>query len=393
MRDDTKNQDEEAQAEETALKSAETSAAVRRSRRQQISINELYCTRMMGTDCARCQMACPAEAISFDEEDCPVVDAEACTRCGICLSICETFGSAHMSMEDIHNRFTRVAKRGEGVVVTCQENIREGVTPAANVVALPCLACLSPEFWTLLLAEGMKVSVSVSMRNCPDCEKAGSIASMLYGRAIETAESYCNGKIAFLRKLPTKDVAEDEDEDPTKVDRRAAFDDVVDDVKNIAQGKRSIRNSKTLNDYVDRHEKEKNRENLRLVDLSQYQSENKGMNSKIMWPKRQLLLAAIDANPEIAERVPINLVHIDAEKCSLQGDCVEVCPAHALRPSSSGRIPHLDARYCIGCGLCVSACLEGAVSFEETTAAAFQKKKKQEEIPSPVTRTVRVKRT
>lgn len=392
MNDDTDKLDEETGIQETAQETAEASGTVRRSRRQQISINELYCTRMMGTDCARCQMACPAEAISFDDEDCPVVDAEACTRCGICLSICETFGSAHMSMEDIHNRFTRVAKRGEGVVVTCQENIGEGVTPAANVVSLPCLACLSPEFWTLLLAENIKVSVSVNMRNCPDCEKAGSIASMLYGRAIETAESYCNGKIAFLRKLPTKEEGEDDD-DPTKVDRRAAWDDAVDDVKNIAKGKRSIRGSKTLNDYVDRREKEKNRENLRLVDLSQYQPANKSLRGKIMWPKRQLLLAAIDADPEIADRVPINLVHIDAEKCSLQGDCIEVCPAHALRASTTSKIPHLDARYCIACGLCVSACMEGAVSFEETTAAAFQKKKKEEEVAAPVTRTVRVKRT
>ena len=40
-----------------------------------------------------------------------------------------------------------------GVVLTCKENVFPGLEPAANVVVLPCLACLSPEFWTLVLTE------------------------------------------------------------------------------------------------------------------------------------------------------------------------------------------------------------------------------------------------
>lgn len=49
-----------------------------------------------------------------------------------------------------------------------------------------------------------------------------------------------------------------------------------------------------------------------------------------------------------------------AEKCDLCGDCVKVCPFHAIIIDSDWRY---DSVTCEGCGKCVAACPTGALSY------------------------------
>ena len=355
-----------------------TTVRPRSERTPKIITRDAYCTRMRGTECARCQLACPAGAIDFDAQRRPVIDGRACTHCGICMGICDTFTTKHMSMDDVHDHIVNVALRGQNVVITCEEYVAATFTPANNVVVLPCLACLSPEFWTAILAENINVSISVNMRNCPKCKKAGSIAGMLYGRAVETAESYVRErKVGYIRKLPKKDLTLEREPDPEVSEKRAAFQDALGDVMSIASGRGRIRTSKTLNDYVNRREREKAAERLRLSSGDEAGGADARDHGRTMFPKRQLLLSAIDVTPDIAERIPIMLARTDATKCASHGDCVDVCPTGARRAAGPDETPIFAPRYCIACGLCTAVCTEGAITLEETTAAALLRKRKR----------------
>ena len=373
---------EQAQAPAQEPDAGEKLAEQAKRRARQIHTLQAYCTRVRGADCARCQMGCPAEAISFNEDGCPEVDADACTLCGICMGICDAFTTNRVDMEDVHEHILNIAKRGDDIVITCEENVFPGLNPASNVVVLPCLACLSPEFWTLLLAENMTVRIAADLRYCNDCERAGNFADALYSRAIETAESYVDGKIGYQRVIPEKPLVAEEGPDGAGADRRDAFTNLADDAVGIAFGKRRLRNSKTLNDYVARRDKTRAQARLRLsngLDFKNTGRTPKGKAKKTLWPKRKLLLCAIDSDPDIAKRIPIMLSATDTQKCAGCRGCVEACPSGARQPSAKGEPPAFDARYCIACGLCVDACPEGAVSLEETTAAALQREEQQEE--------------
>ncbi|WP_232050833.1 4Fe-4S dicluster domain-containing protein [Arabiibacter massiliensis] len=342
------------------------------ARANQIVVLRDFCVRTRGAECGRCALACPHAAISFDEDGRPTIDEEACTRCGICLGICDAFSSARVTMHDLHARIRRIALRGEDVVLTCKENVFPGLEPAANVVVLPCLAMLSPEFWTLVLSENVPVRIAADLAYCADCGRAGDMGEMLYSHAIQTAEAWSGRTVGYTGVIPEKENLVKDLADPTGVDRRSAFANLVGDVSDIATGKRRLRNSEVLQQFYERKERARARARLNLADGVQFNDfVPEGRTKKTMQPKRQLLLEAIDRDPAIAARVPVVVSATDCERCANALACAAACPTGARCPDPADGTLAFDARYCIGCGLCVPACPEGAVELVEATAALF----------------------
>lgn len=341
-------------------------------RPQRIVVLRDFCIRTKGAACERCALACPKDAISFSEDGTPLIDADACTRCGICLGICDTFSSTRVTMADLHARMRRIALRGEDVVVTCKENVFPGLEPAANVVVLPCLACLSPEFWTLLLAENIPAKVAADLSYCADCERAGEMGEMLAAHAIETAEAWSGRSVGAMDVIPEKENLLKDLADPAGVDRRSAFTNLVGDVSDIASGKRRLRNSEVLQEFYERRERSRALARLNLgngVEFNDFVPE--GRTRKTLQPKRRLLLEALERDPSLASRIPLVISETDCEKCTNALVCAQVCPTGARFPNPADGSLAFDTRYCIGCGLCVDVCPEGAVELVETTAEAL----------------------
>ena len=347
----------------------DTGEAASPERPQRIVVLRDFCTRTKGADCERCALACPKDALSFSEDGTPLIDADACTRCGICLGICDAFSSTRVTMADLHGRMRRIALRGEDVVVTCKENIFPGLEPAANVVVLPCLACLSPEFWTLLLAENIPVKVAADLSYCADCERAGEMGEMLAAHAIETAEAWSGRSVGVMDVIPEKENLLKDLADPAGVDRRSAFTNLVGDVSDIASGKRRLRNSEVLQEFYERRERSRALARLNLgngIEFNDFVPE--GRTRKTLQPKRRLLLEALERDPSLASRIPLVISETDCEQCTNALACTQVCPTGARFPNPGDGSLAFDARYCIGCGLCVDVCSEGAVELVETTA-------------------------
>ena len=348
----------------------EPSAAADGSERpQRIVVLRDFCLRAHGADCERCALACPHGAVSFAEDGIPVIDGDACTRCGICLGVCDAFSSTRVTMADLHARIRRIALRGESAVLTCKENVFPGLEPAANVVVLPCLACLSPEFWTLVLAEGIDVTIAADLSYCADCARAGEMGELLYAHAVETAEEWSGRSVGFSDVIPEKENLVRDLADPSGVDRRSAFSNLVGEVGDIASGKRRLRNSEVLQEFYERRERARALARLNLGNGTEFNDfVPEGLTKRTMQPKRQMLLEALERDPGIAARVPLVLSETDCALCTDALSCTAVCPTGARRPDPADGTLAYDARYCIGCGLCVGACPEGAVELVETTA-------------------------
>lgn len=329
-----------------------------------------YCVRLRGADCDRCACACPKDAITFTDEGMPVIDHETCSRCGICFGICDALTSPRITLADVHARMERITGRGDRLHITCEENVFPGLEVDANVVVLPCLAALSPEFWTLLLCEDAPVTIAADLSYCEDCDRAGEIAEMLYSHAIATAEEWSGRTVTYTDVIPEKQTLLDELSDPVGVSRRSMFTNIIGDVGDIATGKRSLRNSDVVQDFL--AQREKSRVAAHRMDIPESTLFNDfvaaGRISPLMFPKRHLLLDALVLDPSICERIPIRIVAIDDARCCNTLACSEVCPTKALFPNEESGAITLDPRLCIACEICLPACPHGALSMVDATA-------------------------
>ncbi|MEG0027672.1 MAG: 4Fe-4S ferredoxin [Raoultibacter sp.] len=343
--------------------------------RNKVLVLKDYCGRSKGASCARCAMACPKGAITLGAEgstDAPIIDADLCSRCGICFGICDAFSSTRVTMLDLHARIRRIALTGDRVYITCKENIFPGFEPAPNVVVVPCLATFSPEFWTVLLSENIAVSIACDLTYCAECETAGEIAEVLYDHAIATAETWTGKEIGFSTEIPEKRRLLEEYTDERGFDRRAVFTKTLFDVGDIASGKRRLRNSEVLQDFYERRERNRAIASLNLSEEDIFSDFLPGGHArKMLIPKRRLLLEAIDRTPEIAERIPLYLSTTDTDLCTHAYTCVATCPTNArLVTPETGEVD-VDERFCIGCGICTTVCAAGACDLAASTAAAL----------------------
>lgn len=327
-----------------------------------------HCTRTHGANCTRCQLACPAKAISFDVAGAPVIDRDACTKCGVCMGVCDAFSSSSATALRLYDHLRKVAMRGEIVYLTCEENVFPGFEPAKNVTVLPCLACVPPELWTLLLAQNVPVCVACDLKYCEDCPRAAQIGELLFTKAIEIAEAQTGESVHFDREIPeyvppVEAVVDDE------FDRRAAFDSVKDDAFDIISGRRRLKQSDTLKEAYRKKERERMREALNLSE-GEYLSDalEKGRATRVMPPRRRMLLEAYAAKPDIAENVEVVVSATDHDACVECLDCVARCASGARIATKEGHLEY-DARYCVGCGACEAACPRNAIALVEATFA------------------------
>lgn len=327
-----------------------------------------HCTRTHGANCTRCQLACPAKAISFDEAGAPVIDRDACTKCGVCMGVCDAFSSSSATALRLYDHLRKVAMRGEIVYLTCEENVFPGFEPAKNVTVLPCLACVPPELWTLLLAQNVPVCVACDLKYCEDCPRAAKIGELLFTKAIEIAEAQTGESVHFDREIPeyvppVEAVVDDE------FDRRAAFDSVKDDAFGIISGRRRLKQSDTLKEAYRKKERERMREALNLSE-GEYLSDalEKGRATRVMPPRRRMLLEAYAAKPDIAENVEVAVSATDYDACVECLDCVARCASGARIATKEGHLEY-DARYCVGCGACEAVCPRNAIELVEATFA------------------------
>ncbi len=57
-------------------------------------------------------------------------------------------------------------------------------------------------------------------------------------------------------------------------------------------------------------------------------------------------------------------VAVDTDKCTGDGECVDVCPVEVYELQDGKAVP-VNAEECLGCESCVEVCESGAITVEE----------------------------
>lgn len=137
--------------------------------RNPVGVVASYCTRKAGTDCKRCLSVCAHQALSIGPNNTPHLDEETCTRCGLCQGVCDAFCTTRITYEDLLKHVRTLSAHNTPVYFTCAEHVSVGETPAYNVVVLPCIGALPPEFWAICLREGIHLILHIDFEFCETC--------------------------------------------------------------------------------------------------------------------------------------------------------------------------------------------------------------------------------
>ena len=335
--------------------------------REDIQQVRALCTRPYTHNCERCSQACPQHAISFNDEDLPVIADERCTNCGICAGICDGFSSVRVTLDDLAHNALDIADDGLAITFACNDMVPLGQDPADNVILVPCLAYLPPEAYAFLLAHGAKINVCCDFDLCSQCQVAGSLAPELFGHAVDTAQAWTQAEIGFTDTIPTQQsiITQVMADAQTDSDRRNMFAGLGQTVAEVATGERRAHESSSVIEFQERMERLraaghiKQHEGMTLEELTADHRIPK------YWPRRKLILETANEDPQLGSRVPL-WVSTTMQACCESHACVDTCPTGA-RQIEEGKLAY-NKSYCIACGACAGACVNEACDFAEITA-------------------------
>lgn len=355
----------------------ETGEQTRQQIPQRILVLRDFCISSAGASCNRCESACPTGAITLSENACaPAVDAQACTMCGICQGVCDAFTSTGLKIGDVYAGARRIAlsQAGRPCILTCKNSVPEDFETASNVISLPCLAMLPAELWAQLLAESTNLFIYLDLETCATCPN-GTIAEEVYGEAISLAEQWTDNQVLFTDELPAasnEGLFANLARIGESGERRDAFTDIIAQLKDASSGALRRRTDEHWQKLTEQNERLKSHSKLALgngTEFNRYAAN--GRARKIMFPKRQMLLKAIEAQPEIAQRAEIRLSATDASKCQNDLRCSRACPTGARLPDATSGKLSFEARLCCGCGVCAQVCRHDAITVTTAKASAI----------------------
>ena len=180
----------------------ESEASTTFNNRDEIVALSSWCTAPSGSGCNRCLSACPHEAITLNDQG-PEIDEALCTRCGICSGVCDAFAWSRITLEDLAARCEREASLEGSLYFTCNEHLFEGVAPRSNVIILPCLASVPPEFWSYLLAKNLKIAWYLDPSYCQDCSVADQRLPFFSNYAIDLRSDLDSERFSMPLRSPS----------------------------------------------------------------------------------------------------------------------------------------------------------------------------------------------
>ncbi len=336
--------------------------------REDIQQVRALCTRPYTRNCERCAQACPQGAISFNEEDLPVIADDLCTNCGICAGICDGFSSVRVTLEDLTHNALDIADTGLAITFACNDMVPLGQDPADNIVLVPCLAYVPPEAYAFLFAHGAQLNVCCDFDLCAQCQVAGSLAPELFGHAIDTAQAWAQKEIGFTDSVPTQQsiIASLMESAQADSDRRNMLSGLGQTMAEVATGEHRLHQSSSVDDFQERMERLRATGHIKQHEGQTLEEITADHRIPKYWPRRKLALEAAQENREIGQRIAL-WVSTTADSCTNNHACVVACPTGA-RQAEDGKLAY-NKSYCIACGACAGACVNEACDFTEINAS------------------------
>ena len=302
-----------------------------------IQLDASKCVRSLSveSECNKCEVICPTNAIVVGEAPLPSINFSACVGCGGCDGACP---NEALSLDDFSatNFFFEFIEDKENLI-SCKKNV-------------PCISALSVE--ALISIAVLKKEVVLDMGHCEGCELAHTCEKQI--RQNQEEASY---------------LLEAMENDATITLENVAY------VKNDAISKRrdflNAVNLKTVGKVKHEFENEVTKASDELTEHTLQNKDIALLKKKRITDRRKILFTAIKRveTPSQFHIVDANEVSftsqkiMDEAKCTACQMCYRVCPTGALTSDLKNSKIDFDPFMCIKCHICHDVCEPDAITL------------------------------
>lgn len=317
--------------------------------------NVANCTRCASHDastCSACIDVCPVNGIEI--EGFSITIPEDCRKCGLCVAACpsEAFIDYMHTPRKIYDEIAQAAMNHEQCYVTCTRAL--GRIPRDNEIVLPCVGVVPPEVWFALMVDHDNVNVYLPLGICDKCRTV--TGEEVYVKAIGQAEEW-SGRSVGLECDP-------EALNPKQkrgYERRQLMSSIMETGKTaLAAANPMVGAARAAAKALEAHTEQINALQRTVDDACGVQ--NSQLKRRVLVQRRQIMMGALQHHASLAKNISYEVPACDPTKCTLCGECVNICPVNALDLSNDGRLT-CESTHCMSCGACVHVCEEGALTM------------------------------
>jgi len=307
-----------------------------------IQLKASRCVRSLSKEsqCNRCEVICPTDAIVVADNPLPSINFSACVGCGACDAVCP---SEALYLDDFNaTNFFFSFMEDENNLISFRKNV-------------PCIAALNIE--NIISMALLKKEIIFDMGHCDGCAIAHKCKPQIE-KSHEEA-SYMLRAMMSESIIRMENLKYEDEKEIKESNRREFFSKVT--LKNAIKTKMQF-------------EKEIQKATDELVEHTLQKSDIALLKQKRITDRRKLFFSAVKRTQkplqfhvvEADEMTFTSMKLLDGDKCTACQMCYRVCPSGALTSDIKNSKIDFDPFLCIKCHVCHDVCESDAISFSPT---------------------------
>jgi ferredoxin len=309
-----------------------------------IQLKASRCVRSLSkeSECNKCELICPTEAIIVGDNPLPSINFSACVGCGACDAVCpnEALFLDDFSPTDFFFNYME----DEDNLISCRKNV-------------PCIASLNIE--NIISMALLKKEMVFDMGHCDGCAIAHKCKPEILRNHEEASYMLEAMESEAVIKLENIKYEKEPNGEENVANRREFFSKV--NLKNALKTKIEF-------------EKEIQKATDELVAHTLQKSDIALLRQKRLTDRRKLFFTALKRvkKPSIYHVIEADeltftsMKLLDADKCTACQMCYRVCPTGALSSDVKNSKIEFDPFLCIKCSICHDVCEPEAITLSPT---------------------------
>ncbi len=307
-----------------------------------LKLNASRCVRLLSkeSECNRCEVVCPTEAIVIGENPLPSINFAKCVECGACDAICP---NEALSLDGFNaSNFFFEFMQSEETLLSCKKNV-------------PCLAAINIE--NLISMALLKDGIVFDMGHCDECAIAHKCKPEILKNHAEA--TYILQATMSQNSIRLEDVKYEKPEVAKESSRRELFSKL--NLPNAIKSKIEF-------------DQEVQKATDELVEHTLKNSDIAMLKQKRLTDRRKLFFTVLKRvqKPELYHVIEADELSftsmklLDKDSCTACQMCYRVCPSGALTSDLKNSKIEFDPFLCIKCHICHDVCEPNAITLSPT---------------------------